>query len=1508
MRGRKTLITLGTAAGLVLGGHLTPEASLAFGAGAGVLAWIATRPSRPAAVGFGEHALRVPPSPLGPVTPAQDVRLPAPRSAPPRTPSDRIGSLELDHLAYAEGLLAEADLHGLVDPSTADRILGLIEERRLRVIAAMLPSAPIASPAASATSPSAGPKRDAPAVGDARVGVHRPTPRPSAIGDRTRRIKELIASDVAMHGLAYLGVLLLFAGAFGFTLFSFNTVGAAMRPVAEIGVPSLLLGSAWFLRRRRAPVVATGLGLIGGLLLPVMLFASFVDGVAYPPDLDGNSLVSTLAVVSVLLAIAYAGYSARHPDASLRYLVAPMTWAACWALGLIMAKDPAGGIDLRDWSAGQLALVSVAVAVTAAFPRLQPRARLSAAVRISVLPGIAIAYGLTLALAASEGWPPIPVAVAGLSALAVVELLAGTAHTSDPLDLLESAILGITASALVAGLGPGRGGAATALAFLALLDWQERGGRGALGRLVSGVGVGIGLSLSLADPWAGVAAFGVVSAWAHVRRLRRSPGATGAENAIIDLAAALLPLGVAWGLLQALPTDVALAIFACAPLAIAAAVRLTHRDDVFYAWWTPAAAVAVIAGTAWLPSAEEPVAASAIATLAIATSPWRWPAATMWAAAAGGAWTAHLILRAADVAAGYRSMAMSATGLAVVLVSSIIRRTPVAGHVAAVGTLFAVGGLVSAETETALLLAQVAWCAAWLLMVVDQEREGAPLVALTIRLGRRPAARAARGLAAVPALVLATSLPFLVTAIGRHVDAIAAHRSWSGVVLSGLAIGYAIAARMAVPRKPLAPVLTWASFAVAAVGIAVAAPDLVPSIEAVSALIVAVIALGGALREPVMTWTAWGASGALALLVSAKTGAPVGDLPLVVLAWGAASMLGGLALDDVLSGRRTPGQGVRQTWLVAPVALGALAVPVGLAFLLTGPAAETGRWALVGAGFYLVAAIFLRAGAVSAVSYALTIVGIGALTPWSILDRPDTGPVFAAALVGASLIFSRATPPRDPWLRWDLAPLVVAHGVAAIALARSLDVGGVPVTWVGIGAVSMTLAAVRRNPSWAVAGAALILVGAWDAGPGWLALALGGGSAGAALAATRSHGAVRWALQATSMICAAGAWSQVALWAAWLLPRTVTFTALLTSAVAVTVGLSARWADLRRDWAAALGGLSLAGGMAVAVLAFAPASTIDPHTGAELLAPVWASIAAGSGLAARPLGEPALRHLCVLLSVAAGALLGYGEQLEPAALTAAWSTTAVAATVGSLVLWTRRPGAAWTLPLALLAASTGAATIVVAGSAWPRRDLLEVALLVLGIQAAAAGIVLRRPEPLYASCLLFCGAWLLFASESLSGEVQWFTVPIGIALLSIVAIGRAARRHQGLPPTSPELLSLEFLGMTLVVGAGLAETVVASPERGLFALVAGIGLAAWGALTKIRRRVFFGAGAVVLAVTLMLGGPIARMVPNVTGPALWITIAATGVVLIALATGLERGRATVAATIRRLDSLTEGWE
>jgi hypothetical protein len=127
-------------------------------------------------------------------------------------------------------------------------------------------------------------------------------------------------------------------------------------------------------------------------------------------------------------------------------------------------------------------------------------------------------------------------------------------------------------------------------------------------------------------------------------------------------------------------------------------------------------------------------------------------------------------------------------------------------------------------------------------------------------------------------------------------------------------------------------------------------------------------------------------------------------------------------LDDVRSGRRSPGQGVRQAWLVPPVALGALAVPAGLAFELSGSRPETGWWSLAGAGLYLVVSLVLRAGSVTAVSYALLVVAVGTLRPSR--DRSAVGGRSGkpprGRLGGRVPTRSRAA---GPWVSWDLAPL-----------------------------------------------------------------------------------------------------------------------------------------------------------------------------------------------------------------------------------------------------------------------------------------------------------------------------------------------------------------------------------------------------------------------------------------------------------------------------------------------------
>jgi hypothetical protein len=153
VRGRKALIAAGTAAGLVIGGYFDPGASLVLAAGAAILVWIITRVSGPTFVGFGEPTHRVPSPSSGSVGSAHAAP-PVPPSIP-SPPSDLAGTIELDHLAYADRLVAEADLRGLLDRSSADRLSGLIGERRARVLATILgppPAAPTTSPPAPAAS------------------------------------------------------------------------------------------------------------------------------------------------------------------------------------------------------------------------------------------------------------------------------------------------------------------------------------------------------------------------------------------------------------------------------------------------------------------------------------------------------------------------------------------------------------------------------------------------------------------------------------------------------------------------------------------------------------------------------------------------------------------------------------------------------------------------------------------------------------------------------------------------------------------------------------------------------------------------------------------------------------------------------------------------------------------------------------------------------------------------------------------------------------------------------------------------------------------------------------------------------------------------------------------------------------------------------------------------------------------------------------------------------------
>src|SRR4029077_4464719 len=119
-------------------------------------------------------------------------------------------------------------------------------------------------------------------------------------------------------------------------------------------------------------------------------------------------------------------------------------------------------------------------------------------------------------------------------------------------------------------------------------------------------------------------------------------------------------------------------------------------------------------------------------------------------------------------------------------------------------------------------------------------------------------------------------------------------------------------------------------------------------IVALSGLIAAVLALGSDLRRPVMTWTAWASSAALAILLAERAGVALRGLPIVAFAWGTVAAVGGLGLDAATAARGPRDLAVRTPWLVPPASLGPLAVVVALvAFPATGSGAtEAAVWAL----------------------------------------------------------------------------------------------------------------------------------------------------------------------------------------------------------------------------------------------------------------------------------------------------------------------------------------------------------------------------------------------------------------------------------------------------------------------------------------------------------------------------------------------------------------------------------
>jgi len=1325
------------------------------------------------------------------------------------------------------------------------------------------------------------------------TGVATPS-RPSAWKEWLRRGRRQVAAEVALHGLLYFGVLLTFVGTLGFSLFAFGSVNVSLRPVAEVLAPALLFSAAWFLRHHRLQLAAGSLELLAGAVALVSLFTSLNDGAPVPPDLTGPALGVGWALAALLLSAIYGLVVRRRPSSALRFLVTPAAWAALWSLGTV-----ADGGHLNIW---QYPLGAAGIVITLAVTRRYPTHVLSRATQSSALVGLPLAYVLVILYAFQAGWPAWPVALTAVALLAGSELVDDSVRNSQYLPLAQAILAAATLTALVPDLGAPRAGLLATGVAIGLLEWQGyRRSSTASSYLAILIGA-VGLFVSTPESSAAAVAWGVAALWLHLRTfwLRRTLPVGERSQPWLS---AVLAAGFGYYLWLSLSHEPAWLVLAAVLLATALSVSKWPAPQrvAFYGWYLPLAAGLVLVGTAASPSVTgalqsiELTAAAALLAPTLGLSA-RWRLLRLWGAAIATAWSVHLALQAVHAGPALQALVWVAGGLVAVAAAWQWRERPLSAHLMAAGYLVSALGVGGGAAGPWRLAVLSLFLLASLVGVLGEE-SGRTSLGWLVTTRSWPA----RALAQASALLFLTTFPFWVLQLG-DLPSIFVQRGRVGVALALVGLCYGVAANRLSARRPLAAIVAAAAVIAGAVGVSVAAGALVPSTVAVAIAIATVVVLGGSLRRPYMSWLAWSLTALLAVLVAHIAGVSTGELPRVLLAWSTLCLVGGLAYDDVRSGRRRGGEGLRQEWLTKPVALGALALPVALSFAFSQPASVYGWWALAAAAIYLITAYQLRAGTISFTSWALVSLAATVLLPWSAWERPELWLPQAAGLALLAFVLSLRTTEKRWWLRWDMAPLAVAHIVALVALTRSTSVGSMAITWTGFGVLSLAVAAWKRHWTWAAAGGALVLIGSNQAGPGWFALSLALTGVALVILGWRATGRLRVAAQWGSAGAAAWAWWELLIWSGWSQSRQLDATLLALAAAAACLTLLVRSGRVAPSWLPAwstLGAAGLAGCLAASYGGWMP------WTFAIAL---LAFALAGGSLASTI--EPALRSLAFVLLFVAGEAAASSAGLSRLSHLSAAVLAGVVALVFACTARQAERLRPWFSALVTFSGLQSLVAVLLAASLWPDRTGLIATLAILGLEAAVLGLTLREASVVAAAPPLLCASWLTFATQGAGGgDVQWITVPIGLAILAVVEIERWPRRsgvHETVPGTV--LVPLEVAGMAFVCGVALVESITVGVTYALMLVLWGLLISGWALLTKVRRRLQAGAGVASLGLLLVIAVPLARLVPQITGVALWATLAGLGALFLVVAATLEQSRARVGAALRHLNELTEVWE
>ncbi len=1285
---------------------------------------------------------------------------------------------------------------------------------------------------------------------------------------RSKRMWGTLSADFAANALTYLGVMLSVVVIFVFFAFGYfaefiDADHKQYRPLAEAGVVAFFLGLAWVLRHRTGiPQTSAAIEMIGIILIPVMLSASFRDGCTpsyrpwcLPPDVDGPARWAAYGIVALVTTTIYYAYARRR--AIYSYLVGPMFWIAVGAFALYLddgirlvrygndldlARFTSDGISSPQLIA-VLAAVSLTIAAAARTRHLQFGARLA----VPIVRSAVVA---------------VPLVLVGSLVFAYNDAVArGVANPT----LADIAWPNVIAS----GLGAVAFVAASRCGF-AWADLSER----VRGEIYTGLR--LMTHLSLAAAWLFTAGFGVTVAWlgaglvgyaivvavfsrqsdiSHAVWLVRGAALVGSVLALIDPG----PAAVTWSAIAGL-----MMLRSTAPAVANVVARylpnpVRQNDRLAQLWlavltaigaglgrlaWPDGAPIALLAATAVLAAARlvghrdirtlARIPAAIVAGGAVAVELYRQTFAIGWSPYPLGLFLASvaLVFAFTTVLDSVRltatvSLLAAAVGVALreYLGSGLWTTTWADTSVLAVFgvVLVGAGALRRSAMRFTPILGHVFVAAAVVRSLPYEETLVLGLVTVLLTYGFE-AIRIEKGQGSVfgfvewvPALIaLGSTLPLTVL-VARQLSYFVNEAPRFGPLLAGLAwfqLGLAIPSWQRV-RTIAVPLAYATSLAAMLVAIPSETAMLITTVSA--AVLTAAVAV--AARQPLLTTVSWILGVGAALLAASRGGVEADSLHLV-LHLVSLSMVVAAALV------------IRSRWSGPAALVGAVLLPVATA-------ASDGSWtawlALSAAGAYAWLGWSTRLGLFSlptaagiAVGYAAVLNGNG----WaSVADEALWWMPLAAAFVAASAL----VPGRRRWrMVIDPAPGLLVSGLVLCGVTLA----GTAATAVALVCVALVLVeayVIRRDELWLGGAVLSLLVAGLIAASFWAPLATLMLALVAGYLADRHRaddaGLPMRVLAAASIVATH---ALVAAWLAWNAGQTIAATAIV-AAVFLTLAVLAEMAPSLpsriRTWRVQAFWISQFGALA----AMGIASVSLSEAGA---AGVIVGVLAVESLVAGLMGT--FRRSSGVNIGAAFLAAGAYSQLP---VWLAWSPDEYLVATGLVAL-----------ALALIA------TMATRGRAESARLDSWVAALHGLTGAAVLGVLAEALSPsatdqdfwLASAVLVAVGAHLAANAWAAPQELPVRGAAVVSVLAGALCAAVAADFAEG--PLLATSLAAAGLGLVVAIGAGSVANTTAVWRRELVGMFAGLEVIAVGGLLQRYQPLDTETGAVLVVVGAALAG------------------------------------------------------